>query len=52
MNHELIAICLLVVSVASGIAGALLLSARSAAPSQERLDAPVDKSVADKAKDL
>ena len=49
MNQEWIAYGLLVVSIASGLAGAWLLSF---APSQERLEAPVDKSVADKAKDL
>jgi hypothetical protein len=49
MNPEWIAYGLIAVSVASGLAGAWLLSFK---PSQERLEAPVDKTVAEKAKDL
>ena len=49
MNPEWIAYGLITVSVVSGLAGAWLLSFK---PSQEALEAPVDKSVSDKAKDL
>ena len=49
MNPEWIGYGLLAVSVVSGLAGAWLLSFK---PSQEALEAPVDKSVAEKAKDL